>query len=178
MSENHNVRVDLTGKVFGKLEVVKFAGMNKYRQSEWWCKCKCGNPDLVKVLGFDLITKRTKSCGCQRKENGAKVMAKVNASRDHALNMKDITGKTYGDGYTRVTVLESAGTSEKRKAMWKCRCSCGNIFIAEGKLLRNGKIKSCGCRKKTREEIKRKYGDDYVDNDGFIHIKDNNTKGE
>lgn len=55
----------------------------------------------------------------------------------------DITGQRFG----HLTVIERAGTNEERKATWKCACDCGNECIVVGKYLRNGKKKTCGCRK-------------------------------
>lgn len=57
---------------------------------------------------------------------------------------EDITGKKYG----RVTVIEYAGTSEDRRALWKCSCECGRTFITRGKDLRQGKVSSCGCARR------------------------------
>ena len=46
----------------------------------------------------------------------------------------------------RLTVLSEAGIHPTRKAvLWLCQCECGNRKIVEGRLLRNGTSKSCGC---------------------------------
>lgn len=52
----------------------------------------------------------------------------------------DITGQVFG----RLTVIGSAGSANNR-ALWLCRCECGNEHVAQGKLLRKGAVKSCGC---------------------------------
>lgn len=81
----------------------------------------------------------------------------------HANNFKDITGQTFGN----VKVLEYAGRSFDRKALWKCKCLlCGKTFVCTGKNLRNGNTKSCGClqrasvvkRNTTHGITKRKHG--------------------
>lgn len=54
----------------------------------------------------------------------------------------DETGKTYG----YLTVIERAGSKNSR-AMWKCKCKCGNECVVSGKLLRSGHTQSCGCLK-------------------------------
>lgn len=59
---------------------------------------------------------------------------------------EDITGNKYG----RVTVIEYVGTSEDRRALWKCSCECGRTFITRGKDLRAGKVNSCGCARRER----------------------------
>ena len=57
---------------------------------------------------------------------------------------EEMVGKKYG----RVTVIEYVGTSEDRRALWKCSCECGRTFITRGKDLRQGKVNSCGCARR------------------------------
>jgi hypothetical protein len=40
-----------------------------------------------------------------------------------------------------------------RRALWQCRCDCGNLILTDGVSLRNGNTKSCGClqREKARK---------------------------
>lgn len=56
-------------------------------------------------------------------------------------NAKDITENDYGS----LTVLRRAG-SKGKLATWECKCLCGNTAICLGSDLRQGKIKTCGCR--------------------------------
>lgn len=56
--------IDLTGKRFGKLLVLSFAGKNPRRQSLWTVRCDCGNDRTV--LGYNLRSEHTRSCGCLR----------------------------------------------------------------------------------------------------------------
>lgn len=53
---------DLTGQKFGRLLVLSFAYNNKHRQSMWNCKCDCGK--ITVVLGNELTSGGTQSCGC------------------------------------------------------------------------------------------------------------------
>ena len=56
---------DLTGKKFGKLEVIGVHDTGS-RKTYYVCQCDCGN---VKVVRADsLISGATKSCGCIKKE--------------------------------------------------------------------------------------------------------------
>lgn len=57
---------------------------------------------------------------------------------------EEMTRQKFG----RVTVLEYAGASEDRRALWKCSCECGRTFITRGKDLRQGKVTSCGCARR------------------------------
>lgn len=54
-------RIDLTGKVFGRLEIVGYSH-TKDKTAYWDCKCSCGN--TKKVNGATVRLGRTKSCGC------------------------------------------------------------------------------------------------------------------
>lgn len=58
----------------------------------------------------------------------------------------DEVGNTYG----YLTVIERAPSSKDGRAMWKCKCRCGNEVIVLGKHLRSGNTKSCGCYQKER----------------------------
>lgn len=56
---------DLVGKRFGRLTVIKFAGMvknGKTNVSTWECVCDCGN--TVTVRRHNLVSGQTRSCGC------------------------------------------------------------------------------------------------------------------
>lgn len=57
---------NLSGRVFDRLKVLEFAGIEKRRRTMWWCECKCGK--LVKVDGTHLKNGHTKSCGCLNNE--------------------------------------------------------------------------------------------------------------
>lgn len=51
-----------------------------------------------------------------------------------------------GQKFYQLSVIEFVGT-ENGSAIWKCKCDCGNEITARGARLRNGHVKSCGCRK-------------------------------
>ena len=54
-------RRDLTGLRFEKLTVIKFDELSSKRTS-WICQCDCGNKKSV--TGSQLVSGKTKSCGC------------------------------------------------------------------------------------------------------------------
>jgi len=58
-----------------------------------------------------------------------------------SFNTIDMVGQTFG----RLTAIARAGTSKDRKALWLCRCTCGNATTVSGKDMRSGHIQSCGC---------------------------------
>jgi len=62
--------LNLIYKKFGRLIVIKREKNDKYGNSTWLCKCKCGNKKII--MGNSLISSNTKSCGCYKKELAGK----------------------------------------------------------------------------------------------------------
>ena len=54
--------------------------------------------------------------------------------------MIDMTGKRYN----KLVVIERAPNNKDGRAMWKCKCDCGNEIIVLGKSLRTNHTRSCG----------------------------------
>jgi hypothetical protein len=59
----YDVKYDLTGKVFGKLKVLRKIGYKKHK-AIWLCQCECGTQ--IELPRDQLISRKTKSCGCLR----------------------------------------------------------------------------------------------------------------
>ena len=119
-------RIDLTGQKFGRLTVIERKESDKYGNTLWLCKCECGNEKVT--VGYSLKKGVTMSCGCLQKDANQK-------------KVKDLTGQKFG----RLTVIERAGTSKGRKALWLCKCECGNEKVIMGNNLKSGATMSCGC---------------------------------
>lgn len=62
------------------------------------------------------------------------------------MALKNEIGNIYG----YLTVIERAENTKEGRAMWKCKCKCGNETIVLGKHLRSGNTKSCGCYQRER----------------------------
>ena len=60
------VEYDLTGKVFHRLTVLEFAGVDKFKNRVWRCLCSCGKTTVVRASR--LTSGKSKSCGCWRKD--------------------------------------------------------------------------------------------------------------
>ena len=54
--------VDLSGKRFGKLTVIKRAENSQDDRVQWMCKCDCGKEVIIR--SSSLISNKTRSCGC------------------------------------------------------------------------------------------------------------------
>lgn len=57
----------------------------------------------------------------------------------------EMTGKKFG---RLVVIKEAMERSKDRRVCWVCKCDCGNEITVDGKSLRNGNTKSCGCLQK------------------------------
>lgn len=60
----------------------------------------------------------------------------------------DLTGKRFG----RLIVIERCENKHKAP-YWKCKCDCGNVCVIQGRKLRDGITKSCGCLHKEISKI-------------------------
>lgn len=117
-------RIDLSGKVFGKLKVIELSHShdgNLY----WSCLCECGKESIVAGHALKRVN-GTKSCGCLSREL-------------HSIP-DDLKGKKFG----KLTVKEFVET-RNRNAYWLCECSCGNEKVISSCSLKTGHTKSCGC---------------------------------
>ena len=79
-------RIDLCGRTFDRLTVVKFAGTIQYPsgvKAFWWCRCACRK--RVKVAGNNLRSGNTKSCGCWDREVCGKRKLTHGAARGYEL---------------------------------------------------------------------------------------------
>jgi len=66
----------LAGLRVGKLTVLKRASRTKWRSYRWLCRCDCGN--TKEVSQSQLVSKRTKSCGCI--PSGPKPLSRLEAA--------------------------------------------------------------------------------------------------
>ena len=135
--------IDLTGQRFGRLVVLERAENNNYGQAQWLCLCDCGNKKIIN--GGSLRKGATKSCGCIAKEK----LKKYN----DANKLKNEIGNIYGY-LTVISRNEDPQYAKDGRAMWNCQCKCGNIYVTSGKLLREGKVTSCGYRRQSIGEEK------------------------
>lgn len=118
--------IDLTGKRFGKLIVVKKDINSRPKKIRWICQCDCGSKEKS-ISVSNLKSGQTKSCGCIRK----------------GMNTKEMTGKRIN----KLIVIRKHGYNKSGQATWLCKCDCGSTSIVDGNRLRTGRVKSCGCTK-------------------------------
>lgn len=125
-------KLDLTGKKYGKLTVIKPVPGNS-RYLTWECRCDCGN--TITATSRDLRFRNKTSCGCAK----------------HGSSLKmDISGHRYG----KLTAICPTGEKNPAGSMiWKCRCDCGNETKVAVSELNSGNCKSCGCLKEEYQKL-------------------------
>jgi hypothetical protein len=74
---------DLTGRVFGRLTVLRRRAEDLNGRVAWIVKCECGNEHVVNPDG--LVRGATKSCGCLAREVAARIKTKhgMHGSSEH-----------------------------------------------------------------------------------------------
>lgn len=128
------MKQDMTGKRFGRLQVLEAEQRGQGRKRYWRCRCQCGNEVVVEES--HLKDGHTRSCGCLRRE----LMQKRSV---------DITGERFG----RLVAVKKTADGNK----WECQCDCGNTCVCTKENLRSGITRSCGClREEQRKENMKK----------------------
>lgn len=120
--------VELTGKRFGSLLVLKKCAEFREGYSAWLCRCTCGRNTIVSTR--NLTGGRTTHCGCVNPDMRAPLPA-----------TQDKKGRRYG----ALTALGPAGKTERGTLLWECECACGNRVTVAAMQLQKRLVKDCGC---------------------------------
>ena len=153
---------DLTGQRFGRLVAQERLPAKKDGSYLWRCQCDCGGVAFFTAKALNIG--QVRSCSC----------LSIEAKRAKAV---DLAGKRFG----RLVAIEP---TEKRdgsgSVIWRCQCDCGKETFQPANLLSQGRVSSCGCKRKENDVLKSKL--DYVDNTCIQFInntdklrKDNNS---
>ena len=67
--------------------------------------------------------------------------------------MRSCNNDIVGQKFDKLTAVKRAGKDKTGRALWLCKCDCGNTITATITDLRAGRKKSCGCLKKERYNI-------------------------
>lgn len=129
MSSKYNI--DLSGKKFGKLTVIKWTGEYTTNNGcigyqKWLCLCDCGKNTITS--SYSLLKGLSKSCGI------------LGCGASYIKN-PDLTGKKFG----KLKVINMVTKRKYRQIAWRCRCECGNIIEVITTKLKKGKTTHCGC---------------------------------
>lgn len=121
---------DLTGKRFGKLEVLERSENRKRGLCLWICQCDCGNV-CEKPTG-ELNAGTATSCGCSWRQPAVRA----------------------GERYGRLTAVRPTEKRSAKSVVWECLCDCGTTVDVRSTMLTSGHTTSCGCAKRELDEEK------------------------
>lgn len=135
--------LDLLGKKFGTLTVVKQLNERENGYCVWLCRCSCGKE--IKANSKKLTRGQTFCEKCSPKKN-----------MKRGAIAEDLRGQRFG----KLQVLQRAENRKGRTA-WLCQCDCGNVKTVLTRDLKTGKVRSCGClshRKGKKNIAGRRFG--------------------
>ncbi len=111
--------IDLTGRTFGRLTVVRRAESSRPRRVAWLVQCACGSPPKS-VAGNDIKRGTTVSCGCHRREQTAIAGARTAAQNSRAGAAKGAAARTR-HGHCAI------GVNSRMYSTWEAMIArCGN----------------------------------------------------
>ena len=120
-------KVDLTGRRFGQLVVLREIPERRANKILWECRCGCGA--ITTPSGSALKRGLTKSCGCQ----GSVLQV--------------------GARFGRLTVIE---VPAKGRRNVRCQCECGSVGTYRGSSIKSGDTRSCGCLQRELQSMRQK----------------------
>lgn len=129
--EKHKKNIGTRFNKLVVLDVVEAPSGIKDRRAYYKCVCDCGKIAIVRST--DIISGKTTSCGCAKRDAEAR-------------KREDLTGKRFG----KLTVTGFAYI-KNQTSYWYCICDCGGSTVASIGLLNSGHILSCGCIKSIGE---------------------------
>lgn len=132
----------MIGQRFGKLTVVRDSGQRYRKHKIYECLCDCGKTCFVKSGNLQ----RQKSCGCSKHNPAPHKKHNLNRRKPSRVPLTHI-----GDKINKLTIIDII--QEFRKpTMAVCECECGNIIQRPYRSVVKGRVKSCGCIRKTQLE--------------------------
>lgn len=125
--------IDYTGKIINNVLIkgvdTTSGGAGKHKR--WVCVCP--------------YCKNTFTAQSNHIRDGALYSCKE--CRNH-YGFNDLSGQTFGYLYVKERLYDI-----KDSTKYLCICKCGNQHITDGRHLKSGSVKSCGCLKSSYEEL-------------------------
>jgi hypothetical protein len=76
-----------------------------------------------------------------------------------------------GRQFENLTVLKRAESDFGRQPKWICECVCGNVCIVQGRYLKSGATKSCGCMQRGAKRGEMSERDMYSPSDSLYRLQ-------
>lgn len=90
--------IDMLNQKFGHLTVIARDGSDKNGEAKWLCECDCILHSRISVLGSNLRTGHTQSCGCERRSHGELKVAQLLIENQIPFEQEKIMFK-YSNGH-------------------------------------------------------------------------------
>jgi len=128
-------KIDLINQTFSNWLVLEKVENRKDGKRQWLCECQCEKKTKRIIITHDLLSGRTKSCGCQT----------FNNRKWHKKERENLIGQKFN----KLTVLryDELKSEEKHRPYWICECDCDKKTIKSvlEYSLTNKETQSCGC---------------------------------
>lgn len=138
--------LNLIGKRYGKLLILKRLENNKRGNTIWLCKCDCGKE--TEVEGYLLTSGHTQSCGC---------LSGYNFRGKTSMRFNNLQNNIYDD-YKVVSLKEI----KNGVSIWMCKCTkCGKEKQIRAGNINSHKGTTCDCTKKemfVKSKIGQRFG--------------------
>jgi hypothetical protein len=118
----------MIGRMFNRLRVLR-RGRSTWKHLWFVCQCSCPKKTIREVRSDHLRRGITQSCGCLHREIAS-------AAGNHYK-----PGKRFG----KLTIIAEIGRVRRRGPIYLCQCICGKRTTVQGRHLRSGESRSCGC---------------------------------
>ena len=126
----HNKEVDLTGRKYGKLTVIR-RSQDRTLSGYWIVECDCGQQEPAeKKRLLDGRKTRCKKCEVIHKQR----------ERDRKTSDEN---NLHGKKFYKLTVLGVSAVKINNKKAWDCVCDCGNRLSVNTFKITSGERKSC-----------------------------------
>lgn len=127
---------DLTGQKFNHLTVIGRDGNRTGKNIYIICECDCKEHNIISVLKDNVISNKTSSCGCVRKEKAKQHITNINNNRHFHLE-----GQIFGN----LLVIKESEV-KNRHHYWACKCLLCNkeeLYLVRTDSLTSGLTTCC-----------------------------------
>ena len=160
--ESSNGFKDLAGRTFGRLTVIRRASLPRSKKMQWLCLCTCGTEAVL--LGCNILSGGTMSCGCARKERAVIRSASLRATMCITSHRRRARVAGSKGTFTEAEVVALYNVQKGRCAEPGCRVKLGTAFhrdhinplhLGGSNYITNIQLlcPSCNCRKCAKHPI-------------------------